>query len=111
VGATETPGKRRPPLGGPETDTYRPSPRRITWIERLGPQCALGTDGVQWIVYKAEKGNHLEWQGETWVPVGYIQSSKAALLNCLEVKGLKLSPAGRAALERQDAKIYRWRRP
>jgi len=85
----------------------------ITWIERLGPECALGTDGQQWIVFRRHgpaSAHGLSWQGQRWDATGFIHSSKRALINCLEVKGLKLSPEGRAAIKRQDAKIWRWRR-
>jgi hypothetical protein len=80
-------------------------------IERLGPKVAIGTDGMQWIVYRRQPGhNGVIWQGEPWVADGYIHSDKRALVNCLVVKGLALSPDGQAALDRQDAKIWRWRK-
>ena len=81
-------------------------------IERLGPRCAIGTDGRQWIVYAATSAGdtRIAWDGASWKPVGYIHSDKRALLICIEAKGLKLSAAGRAAIDRQDRKIYRWRR-
>jgi hypothetical protein len=83
----------------------------ITWTERLEPDCALGTDGMQWIVYRRGGGDrNIAWQGKRWKPVGYIHSSRAALLACIEAKGLKLSASGRAAIARQDARVYRWRR-
>jgi hypothetical protein len=79
-------------------------------IERLGPNCALGTDGIQWIVYKRRGGNSgLVWQDARWEAVGFIHSSKRALIDCIAARGLKLSPAGKAAIERQAAKIWRWR--
>jgi hypothetical protein len=79
-------------------------------IERLGPDVALGTDGLQWIIYRAQAGGkRVEWQGRKWQPVGYIHSSKRALIACIEAKGLKLSAAGRAALSRQGDRIWRWR--
>ena len=82
----------------------------ITMIERLGPDVALGTDGVQWIIYRAQAGGkRVEWQGRKWQPVGYIHSSKRALVACIAAKGLKLSAAGRAALKRQGDRIWRWR--
>jgi hypothetical protein len=82
----------------------------ITMIERLGPDVALGTDGLQWIVYRAQAGGkRVEWQGRKWQPVGYIHSSKRALVACIAAKGLKLSAAGRAALKRQGDRIWRWR--
>jgi len=66
---------------------------------------------MQWIVYRRGGGDrNIAWQGERWKPVGYIHSSRRALLRCIEAKGLELSPAGRAATARQDAKICRWRR-
>ena len=72
---------------------------------------ALGTDGLQWIIYRAQAGGkRVEWQGRKWQPVGYIHSSKRALVECIEANGLKLSDAGRSSLSRQDARIYRWRR-
>ena len=39
-----------------------------------------------------------------------IHSSKQALLACHKEKGPELSAAGRAALIRQDARIYSWRK-
>ena len=80
-------------------------------IERLGPNCAIGTDGLQGIVFKAvSRPNQWTWQGRQWDAIGFIHCSKRALLACIEAKGLELSPAGRAAIARQDAKICRWRR-
>jgi len=43
--------------------------------------------------------------------VGYIRSDKRALLTCIEAKSLNLSAQGQAAIDRQDAKIWRWRAP
>ncbi len=43
--------------------------------------------------------------------MGFIHSDKRTLIACIEQKGLALSPVGRAALGRQDARIYRWRDP
>jgi hypothetical protein len=87
---------------------------RITMIERLGPNCAIGTDGAQWIVFRAQGRRcpraSRAWQGDEWAAVGYIHSSKRALVECIEANGLKLSDAGRSSLSRQDARIYRWRR-
>jgi hypothetical protein len=78
---------------------------------RADPACAIGTDGLQWIVFKAvSRPSQWSWQDRQWDAVGYIHSSKRALLACIEAKGLELSPAGRAAIARQDAKICRWRR-
>ena len=86
----------------------RPQP---TMLERLGPNCAIGTDGLQWIVFKAVSDPNLRtWRGQQWRAVGYVHSSKRALLACIAAKGLELSPAGRAAVERQDAKVHTWRR-
>ena len=82
----------------------------ITMIERLGSDVALGTDGLQWIIYRAHAGGkRVEWQGRKWQPVGYIHSSKRALIACIAAKGLKLSATGRAALKRQGDRIWRWR--
>jgi hypothetical protein len=82
-------------------------------IERLGPSCAIGTDGRQWIVFRADGRKnprpYRAWQGDEWTAVGFIHSDKRALLACIEAKGLKLFAAGRAAIGRQDRKIYRWR--
>jgi hypothetical protein len=65
---------------------------------------------MRWIVYQCGGDRNIAWQGKRWKPVGYIHSSRRALLAYIEAKGLELSPAGRAAIERQDAKIWRWRR-
>jgi hypothetical protein len=82
-----------------------------TMIERLGPNCAIGADGLQWIVFKAvSRPSQWSWQDRQWDAVGYIHSSKRALLACIEAKGLELAPAGWAAIARQGARIYRWRR-
>jgi len=72
-------------------------------IERLGPDRALGTDGLQWIAFQCRGAESFAWQGERWRAVGFIHYSKRT---CIEVKGLEVSPAGRAAIARQDAKIY-----
>ena len=104
------------PLYGAKNQTLRPSESRgrgpvpIAMVERLGPGCALGTDGRQWIVYRAMAGGaRITWQGKQWEAVGYIHSDKRTLVACIESKGLKLSAAGREALELQYAKIYGWR--
>ena len=85
---------------------------RLTMIERLGPGCALGTDGLQWIVLEAkgqaEPGRSDSWQGLRWDAVAFIHSSKEALIEAIASKGLKLSPGGQDAIDRQDARIYRW---
>ena len=70
-------------------------------IEELGPKLAIGTDGLQWIVLKRK--------GERWRACGFVHSDKRALIACIEAKGLKLSAAGRAALNRQGDRIWRWR--
>jgi hypothetical protein len=71
-------------------------------IEKLGPQLAIGTDGIQWIV--------LRRKGERWRACGFVHSDKRALIACIEAKGLKLSAAGCAALNRQSDRIWRWRK-
>jgi hypothetical protein len=87
----------------------------ITMIERLGPKVAIGTDGRQWIVFRADGRENPRpdraWQGEEWEAVGFIHSDKRTLIKCIAAKELKLSKAGQAALERQEAKIWRWRKP
>lgn len=91
--------------------SQRPGATRVAMIERLGPDCAIGTDGLQWIVYRRRPGGGgIEWQGEEWRADGYIHSSKRALIDCIKAKNLELSAEGQAALERQDPRIYRWRR-
>jgi hypothetical protein len=112
-------GLEREPPEGAESDLGMALPERVattrvTMIERLGPQVALGTDGVQWIVYQRKSGQSIQaisWQGATWRAVGYIHSSKMALINCLKVKGLELSSEGQAAIDRQFSGIYRWVTP
>ena len=74
---------------------------RLTMIEELGPKLAIGTDGLQWIVLKRK--------GERWRACGFVHSDKRALIACIAAKGLKLSAAGRAALNRQGERIWRWR--
>jgi hypothetical protein len=74
---------------------------RLTMIEELGPKLAIGTDGLQWIVLKRK--------GERWRACGFVHSDKRALIACIAAKGLKLSAAGRAALNRQGDRIWRWR--
>jgi hypothetical protein len=67
---------------------------KSTMIERLGPNCAIGTDGLQWIVFKAVSDPSLRtWQDRQWRAAGFIHSSKRALA-CIEAKGLELTPAG-----------------
>jgi hypothetical protein len=100
----------------PETGsaTYAEAEGGITMIERLGPNCAIGTDGRQCIVFRADGRKNPRpdraWQGDEWTAVGFIHSDKRTPLACIEAKRLKLSAAGVAAIERQDAKIWRWRR-
>ena len=81
----------------------------LVLVERLGPDCAIGTDGRQWIVLKANGRLTARYPSDGWSCVGFIHSDKRALVSCIKAKGLKLSAAGRAALDRQDGKIYRWR--
>jgi hypothetical protein len=103
----QTPSK---PASGEFIGASKRGRPEITWIERLGPDCALGTDGLQWIVFQRRSGEPMTWQGERWRAVGFIHCSKRALIACIAAKGLKLSAAGRKAIERQDAKFCRWRR-
>src|SRR5262249_16105443 len=114
-GYSDTPEALRPstvPETGPAT--YAEAEGGTTMIERLGPSCAIGTDGRQWIVFLADGRKNPRagraWQGDEWTAVGFIHSDKRALLACIEAKGLKLSAAGVAAIDRQDGKIWRWRR-
>jgi hypothetical protein len=98
-GGTPLPPEATRPLYQPEKPIGEAAdgpPRHdpVTMIERLGPSCAIGTDGRQWIVYK--RGSGIAWDGETWGAVGYIHSDKRALLACIAAKGLKLSATGRA---------------
>jgi hypothetical protein len=82
---------------------------RLTWVQRLGPNVAIACDDYQWIVLQAgASGGGYRREGQWWKAVAFLHSSKAALLACIESKGLKLSAAGRAALARQDARIFRW---
>ena len=101
-----------PPFYTGEIAPAARSDERITMIERLGPRVAIGTDGRQWIVFYGEGREQPRpdraWQGDEWKSVGFIHSSKAALINCLKVKGLKLNKAGQEALARQPDRIYRW---
>jgi hypothetical protein len=78
-------------------------------VERLGSDCAIGTDGRQWIVLRANGRVKPRSPSDGWNSVGYIQSDKRALVSCIKAKGLKLSAAGQAALDRQDENIHRWR--
>jgi hypothetical protein len=78
-------------------------------VERLGPDCAIGTDGRQWIVLKANGRLKPRYPSDGWNCVGFIHSDTRALVSCIRAKALKLSAAGRAAVDRQDEKIYRWR--
>ena len=81
----------------------------LALVERLGPNCAIGTDGRQWIVLRANGRVKPRYPSDGWDCVGYVHSDKRALVSCIKAKGLKLSAAGRAALDRQDENIYRWR--
>ena len=78
-------------------------------VERLGPNCAIGTDGRQWMVLRSNGRVKSRYPSDGWNCVGYIYSDKRALASCVKAKGLNLSVAGRAALYRQDEKIHRWR--
>ena len=78
-------------------------------IEQLGPSCAIGTDGRQWIVVKANGRTNPRHPLDGWDATGFVHSDKRALVACVEAKGLKLSAAGRAALNRQADRIWRWR--
>ena len=40
--------------------------------------------------------------------MAFIHSSKEALIEAIASKGFKLSPGGQDAIDRQDARIYRW---
>lgn len=112
----EIPGSPRP-LSATSKTGRGDRPDGITIIERLGPRVAIGADDYQWVVLRdvgqgergREGGSH-NWQGRQWRAVGFVHSSKRALLDCIAAKGLDLSPEGRAAIARQDARIYRWRR-
>ena len=82
---------------------------RITMIEQLGPSCAIGTDGRQWIVLKANGRTNPRHPMDGWDATGFVHSDKRALIACIAAKGLKLSAAGRAALNRQGDRNWRWR--
>jgi hypothetical protein len=81
----------------------------FTLVEQLGPNCAIGTDGRQWIVLRANGRVKSRYPSDGWNCVGYIHCDKQALVSCIKGKGLKLSAAGRAALDRQGDRIYQWR--
>jgi len=78
-------------------------------VERLGPDCAIGTDGRQWIVLRANGRLKPRYPSDGWNCVGYIHSDKQALISCVKSAGLKLLAAGQAVLDRQNQKIHRWR--
>jgi hypothetical protein len=78
-------------------------------IEQLGPSCAIGTDGRQWIVLKANGRANPRHPLDGWDAAGFVHSDKRALIACIAAKGLKLSAAGRAALNRQGDRNWRWR--
>ena len=78
-------------------------------IEQLGPSCAIGTDGRQWIVLKANGRTNPRHPLDGWDATGFVHSDKRVLIACIKAKGLKLSAAGRAALSRQGDRIWRWR--
>ena len=94
-------GATTAPVGGGGTS--------FALVERLGPHCAIGTDGRQWIVLRANGRLKPRYPSDGWSCVGYIQYDKRALVSCIKAKGLKLSADGQAALDRQDENIRRWR--
>ena len=55
---------------------------RYTIFARLGARCALGTDGLQWIVFRTpHSGRGVEFEGERWSACGYVHSAwQGALL-------------------------------
>ena len=88
----------------PDRSEGQPKDRAgATMIERLGPNCAIGTDGLQWIVYRRQSGSGgVAWQGEEWRAVGFIHSDKRALIACIEARAFpcrryrpSLTPYGR----------------
>jgi hypothetical protein len=82
---------------------------RITMIEQLGPSYAIGTDGRQWIVLKANGRANPRHPLDGWDATGFVHSDKQELVACIKAKVLKLSAAGRTALKRQGDRIWRWR--
>jgi hypothetical protein len=83
---------------------------RYSIYVRLGPRCSLGTDGLQWIIFRTpHSGRGVEFERKRWSACGYVHSDKRALISCIKAKGLRLSATGRTALDRQDENIHRWR--
>jgi hypothetical protein len=70
-------------------------------VERLGSDCAIGTDGRQWIVLRSNGRLKPRYPSDGWNFIGHIHSDKRALISCIKAKALKLSTEGRAALDRQ----------
>src|SRR6266481_2729562 len=68
----------------------------------LSNTAALGADSRQWYVCRRH--------GEDWQPVAYIASTKAALLTCLEAKGIAASAEGRTKLDALPDSFAAWRR-
>jgi hypothetical protein len=66
---------------------------------RLGENGAMGTDGLQWILYRrsARTDPHAPWQGFDWSPVSFVRSTKVVLVRCMREKALDLSAEGRTA--------------
>jgi hypothetical protein len=111
-GTPVAPEALKPPetrLMGYTTPSEGERPASFVLVERLGPNCSIGTDGRQWIVLRANGRVKSRYPSDGWNCVGYICCDKQALVSCIKTKGLKLSAAGRAALDRQDEKIHRWR--
>jgi len=111
-GAPTAPEALKPPetrLMGDTTPAEGGAGTSFALVERLGPDCAIGTDGRQWIVLRSNGRLKPRYPSDGWNFIGHIHSDKRALISCIKAKGLKLSAAGLAALDRQGDRIDQWR--
>ena len=111
-GTRIAPGALRPPetrLISYTTHSEGGGGTSFALVEHLGSHCAIGTDGRQWIVLRANGRLKPRYPSDGWSCVGYIHSDKRALVSCIKGKGLKFSASGQAAIARQDENIHQWR--
>jgi hypothetical protein len=62
---------------------------------RLADNGALGTDGLQWILYKSVRRIppplDAPLVSKDWAPIAYVHTTRAVLIDCMERKGINLT--------------------
>jgi hypothetical protein len=78
---------------------------------RLGSDCALGADDLQWILYRRSYRKPLSdaLNGKNWRACSFVRSEKAILLRCIREKELPVSVEGERALGGLPSTFDEWK--